>query len=96
MNRADLPGIISSPRKPNIMQFLFTLSDEIDQSVMDHAMQKTIKRYPYFAFRIVKTEAGFDELLFRYGAECERAGVKLRKFRDVDAFVRDYLGEAGD
>ena len=62
MNRADLPGIISSPRKPNIMQFLFTLSDEIDQSVMDHAMQKTIKRYPYFAFRIVKTEAGFDKI----------------------------------
>ena len=43
-----------------------------------------------------KTEAGFDELLFRYGAECERAGVKLRKFRDVDAFVRDYLGETGN
>ena len=43
-----------------------------------------------------KTEAGFDELLFRYRAECERAGVKLRQFRDADAFVRDYLGEAGD
>ena len=62
MNRADLPGIISTPRKPNIMQFLFTLTDEIDQSVMYDAVQKTIKRYPYFAFRIVRTEAGFDKI----------------------------------
>ena len=56
MNKADLSGIISSPRKPNIMQFLFTLTDEINCDIMDHAMQKTIKRYPYFAFRIVRTE----------------------------------------
>ena len=62
MNKADLPGIISSPRKPNIMQFLFTLKDEIDCSVMYDAMQKTIKRYPYFAFRIVRTETGFDKI----------------------------------
>ncbi len=40
MNKADLSGIISSPRKPNIMQFLFTLTDEIDCGIMDHAMQK--------------------------------------------------------
>ena len=62
MNKADLPGIISSPRKPNIMQFLFTLKDEIDCSVMYNAMQKTIKRYPYFAFRIVRTETGYDKI----------------------------------
>ena len=62
MNKADLPGIISSPKKPNIMQFLFTLKDEIDCSVMYAAMQKTIKRYPYFAFRIVRTETGFDKI----------------------------------
>ena len=62
MNKADLPGIISSPRKPNIMQFLFTLKDEIDCSVMYDAMQKTIKRYPYFAFRIIRTETGFDKI----------------------------------
>lgn len=62
MNKADLPGIISSPRKPNIMQFLFTLKDEIDCSVMYEAMQRTIKRYPYFAFRIVRTETGFDKV----------------------------------
>ncbi len=49
MNKADIPGIISHPKKPNIMQFLFTLKDEIDCSVMYDAMQKTIKRYPYFA-----------------------------------------------
>ena len=61
MNKADLPGIISSPKKPNIMQFLFTLKDEIDCSVMYDAMQKTIKRYPYFAFRIVRTENGYDK-----------------------------------
>ena len=61
MNKADLPGIISSPKKPNIMQFLFTLKDEIDCSVMYAAMQKTIKRYPYFAFRIVRTETGYDK-----------------------------------
>ena len=61
MNKADLPGIISSPKKPNIMQFLFTLKDEIDCSVMYAAMQKTIKRYPYFAFRIVRTENGYDK-----------------------------------
>ena len=62
MNKADLPGIISSPKKPNIMQFLFTLKDEIDCSVMYAAMQKTIKRYPYFAFRIVRTENGYDKI----------------------------------
>ena len=62
MNKADLPGIISSPQKPNIMQFLFTLKDEIDCSVMYDAMQKTIKRYPYFAFRIVRTENGYDKI----------------------------------
>ena len=61
MNKADLPGIISSPKKPNIIQFLFTLKDEIDCSVMYDAMQKTIKRYPYFAFRIVRTENGYDK-----------------------------------
>ena len=62
MNKADLSGIISSPRKPNIMQFLFTLTDEIDCGLMDHAMQKTIKRYPYFAFRIIRTEKGYDKI----------------------------------
>lgn len=62
MNKADLSGIISSPKKPNIMQFLFTLKDEIDPSVLYDAMQKTIKRYPYFAFRIVRTEAGYDKV----------------------------------
>ena len=62
MNKADLPGIISSPRKPNIIQFLFTLKDEIDCSVMYDAMQRTIKRYPYFAFRIIRTETGFDKI----------------------------------
>ena len=62
MNKADLPGIISSPKKPNIMQFLFALKDEIDCSVMYDAMQKTIKRYPYFAFRIVRTENGYDKI----------------------------------
>ena len=43
-----------------------------------------------------KTEEGFDELLFRYKAFCERAGVKLRQYADADAFIRDYLTEAGD
>lgn len=62
MNKADLSGIISSPRKPNIMQFLFTLTDVVDCGIMDHAMQKTIKRYPYFAFRIVRTENGYDKI----------------------------------
>lgn len=62
MNKADLPGIISSPKKPNIMQFLFTLKEEIDCKVMYEAMQKTIKRYPYFAFRIVRTENGYDKI----------------------------------
>lgn len=61
MNKADLTGIISAPRKPNIMQFLFTLTEEIDCGVMYAAMQKTIKRYPYFAFRIIKTENGYDK-----------------------------------
>ena len=62
MNKADLSGIISSPRKPNIIQFLFTLTDVVDCGIMDHAMQKTIKRYPYFAFRIVRTENGYDKI----------------------------------
>ena len=62
MNKADLSGIISSPRKPNIMQFLFTLTDEVDCGVMYSAMQKTIKRYPYFAFRIIRTENGYDKI----------------------------------
>lgn len=62
MNKADLTGIISAPGKPNIMQFLFTLTEEIDCGVMYAAMQKTIKRYPYFAFRIIKTENGYDKI----------------------------------
>jgi len=44
------------------MQFLFTLTDVVDCGIMDHAMQKTIKRYPYFAFRIVRTENGYDKI----------------------------------
>ncbi len=62
MNKADLSGIISSPKKPNIMQFLFTLKDEFDCPVMYDAMQKTIGRYPYFAFRIVRIENGYDKI----------------------------------
>ncbi|MCR5746076.1 MAG: hypothetical protein K6G03_00025 [Lachnospiraceae bacterium] len=61
MNKADLSGIISSPKKPNIMQFVFTLTEEIDRDIMFEAMQKTIKRYPYFSFRIIKTEKGYDK-----------------------------------
>lgn len=38
-----------------------------------------------------KTEAGFDALLCRYREECRRAGVKLREYENIDAFVRDYL-----
>ena len=44
MNKADLAGIVSSPHKPNIMQFQFVLTEEIDCKAMDAAMQKTIKR----------------------------------------------------
>lgn len=62
MNKADLSGIISSPKKPNIMQFLFTLTEELDCDIMYDAMQKTIKRYPYFAFRIIRTEDGYDKI----------------------------------
>ncbi|MBR0145121.1 MAG: hypothetical protein IJM25_00475 [Eubacterium sp.] len=62
MNKADLSGIISSPKKPNIMQFLFTLTEEIDCGLMNDAMQKTIRRYPYFAFRIIRAENGFDKI----------------------------------
>ncbi|MCR4922924.1 MAG: hypothetical protein K5931_02815 [Lachnospiraceae bacterium] len=61
MNKADVPGIVNSPKKPNIMIFLFTLSDEIDRDIMDRAMLRTIKRYPYFAFRIIRTEKGYDK-----------------------------------
>lgn len=62
MNRADLPGIISTPKKPNIIQFLFTLTEEIDCGLMNDAMQRTIRRYPYFAFRIIRTENGYDKI----------------------------------
>ena len=62
MNKADLSGIISSPKKPNIMEFHFVLTEEIDAGIMYSAMQKTIKRYPYFAFRIIKTENGYDKV----------------------------------
>lgn len=61
MNKADLAGIVSSPHKPNIMQFQFVLTEEIDCKAMNAAMQKTIKRYPYFAFRIIRTEQGYDK-----------------------------------
>ena len=40
MNKADLSGIISSPRKPNIMQFLFTLTEEIDCGLMVDAIEE--------------------------------------------------------
>ncbi len=62
MNKSDLSGIIGSPKKPNIMIILFTLTEEIDCNIMNSAMQKTIKRYPYFAFRIIKTEKGYDKI----------------------------------
>ena len=38
MNKADLAGIISSPKKPNIMQFQFVLTEEIDCKQMYAAM----------------------------------------------------------
>ena len=55
-------GIISSPRKPNIMEFLFVLTEDIDRDIMDRAMQRTIKRYPYFAFQIIRNENGYDKI----------------------------------
>ena len=62
MNKADLSGIISSPKKPNIMDFLFILTEDIDRDIMDKAMQRTIKRYPYFAFQIIRNENGYDKI----------------------------------
>ena len=62
MNKADLSGIISSPKKPNIMEFLFILKEDIDRDIMDRAMQRTIKRYPYFAFQIIRNENGYDKI----------------------------------
>ncbi len=62
MNKSDLSGIIGSSQKPNIIIILFTLTEEIDCNIMNSAMQKTIKRYPYYAFRIIKTEKGYDKI----------------------------------
>lgn len=49
MNKADLSGIVSSSRKPNMMQFLFKLTEEIDCEVMHNAMQKALRRLLFTA-----------------------------------------------
>lgn len=42
-----------------------------------------------------KTAAGFDELLRHYLREYEKAGLRARRYPDVDAFVEEYLKEEG-
>ena len=40
---------------------------------------------------LAKTEAAFDKLLAAYRSVCEKSGVKIREYADVDAFIGDYL-----
>ena len=62
MNDSDVISIISNQQRPNVMQLLFTRKDAVDREVLDMALQRTIKRYPYFSFRLVKTENGFEKV----------------------------------
>lgn len=62
MNDSDVISIISNLQRPNVMQLLFTMKDAVDREVLDMALQRTIKRYPYFSFRLVKTENGIEKV----------------------------------
>ena len=39
---------------------LFTLKEDIDRGIMEKAMQRCMKRYPYFSFRMIQTDTGLD------------------------------------
>ena len=43
-----------------MMDFLFTLKEDIDLGIMEKAMQRCMKRYPYFSFRMIQTDTGLD------------------------------------
>ncbi len=60
MYKGDLIGILRQARRPSNMTILFTLKDEIDRKTMEEAMEETMKRYPYFRFRIVKNGSDYD------------------------------------
>lgn len=60
MNKGDLIGILRQANRPSNMTILFTLKDEIDRKTMEEAMEETMKRYPYFRFRIVKNGSDYD------------------------------------
>lgn len=62
MNKADLLGLVAQAQKPEVMRFLVTLNDEIDRDVFYRAIQRCMKRYPYFCFRIVPLDGNFDKV----------------------------------
>ena len=43
-----------------------------------------------------KTAEGFGILLEKYLREYERAGLKAKRFADIDAFLAAYLGRGGN
>ena len=60
MNKADLSGIISSPKKPNIMQFLFTLTEEVDCGIIYYEGREYDFNFSKLHL-MVKTEFSFEE-----------------------------------
>ena len=62
MNKADLIGLVAQAQKPEVMKFLISLKDEIDRDIFNGAVQKTMKRYPYYCFRIVPLNGNFDKV----------------------------------
>ena len=44
---------------------------------------------------LAKTAKGFDEVLQDYLQEYRKSGLSIKRFRDVDAFVSDYLKSVG-
>ena len=62
MNRADLPGIINYANKPKYFRLMVDMNEDIDRDILCRALLKTMPRYPYFAFRIVRTKTGYDKI----------------------------------
>lgn len=50
----------------------------------------------YDAQDLHRTAEAYDGILDEYQKEYEKAGIRVRRYSDIEAFVQDYLGERAD